>query len=105
MDVAGRANARLTGRGNTNRHHLFADYARQVFEPRTWRQPVRQVFLLHRDRRATPLTNLPRYLQGQALEPDVVILGAVPCVPEQVNTIPDALARVLDRFLETYAGL
>jgi hypothetical protein len=86
-------------------HHLSTDYARQVFEPRSWRQPARQVFLLHRDRRATPRTNLPRYFQGQAIEPDTVILGAVPCVPEQVNTIPDGLARVLDRFLETYAGL
>jgi hypothetical protein len=82
----------------------MTDYARQVFDPRTWQQPVRQVFLLHRDRRATPLINVPHHLQGQPSPPGVAILGAVPCVPDQVNRVPQGLAAVLDRFLEGYAG-
>jgi hypothetical protein len=82
----------------------MTDYARQVFDPRTWQQPVRQVFLLHRDRRAVPLINVPHHLQGQQTPAGVAILGAVPCVPEQVNRVPPALAAVIDRFLEAYAG-
>ncbi len=81
----------------------MADYSRQIFEPRTGRQPVRQVFLLHRDRRASPTSNIPFYLTGRPVPADVVILGAVPCIPERVNHTPEGLAQVIDRFLETYA--
>jgi len=84
----------------------MADYARQVFDPRTGRQPIRQVFLLHRDRLASPWENLPGYLAGERpVPPDSSILGAVPCVPEQMRTGPGALGRVLDRFLEVYASV
>jgi hypothetical protein len=83
-----------------------ADYARQVFEPRSWRQPVRQVFLLHRDRQRVnqPVTNVPHYLEGRQVEPDVALFGAVACLPEQVHHIPEALANVIDRFLETHSN-
>ena len=81
----------------------MADYARQVFDPRTGRQPVRQVFLLHRDRLAPPWENLPGYLDGgRPILPDASILGAIPCVPDRMRTAPGDLGRVLDRFLEIH---
>jgi hypothetical protein len=82
------------------------DYGRQVFDLRTWRQPVRQVFFLHRDRQRKdhPATNVPHYLEGRQVAPEVAVFGAVACIPEQAQKIPPALALVIDRFLETYAG-
>lgn len=83
-------------------YRTMTDYARQVFDPRTWSQPIRQVFLLHRDRKHEPICNVPGYVQGRPIEPEVTVLGAVPCVPEQVNCMPRELAEVIDRFLEMY---
>lgn len=84
----------------------MADYSRQVFDPRTGRQPVRQVFLLHRDRLARTWENLPGYLaDDRPIAPDAVILGAVGCVPDRMKDAAGPLARVIDRFLELHASL
>jgi hypothetical protein len=82
----------------------LTDYARQVFELETGRQPVRQVFLLHRDRRALPVVNLPGYLKGKHIDRSAMLIGGVKCVPERNGGTPTWLARVIDRFLEVYAG-
>jgi hypothetical protein len=62
------------------------------------------VFLLHRDRQRKdhPVTNVPQYLEGRQVSPDVAIFGAVGCVPEEAQKIPPSLANVIDRFLVTY---
>lgn len=80
----------------------MTDYSRQVFDLHSGRQPIRQVFLLHRDRNARPLSNLPGYLQGRSLDPANLILGAIPCVPEKINSTPPLLAEVVERFLKAY---
>jgi hypothetical protein len=77
----------------------LTDYARQVLEPSTGRQPIREVFLLHRDRASWPLANLPGYFKGRSVEADAHILGAVPCVPERAGSTPEGLALLLDGFL------
>jgi len=82
----------------------LTDYARQIFELATGRQPVRQVFLLHRDRRALPVSNVPGYLKGRHIDRSAMLIGAVRCVPERTGRTPLWLARVIDRFLEVYAG-
>jgi hypothetical protein len=80
----------------------LTDYARQVLELSTGRQPIREVFLLHRDRGSWPLANLPGYFKGRRVETDAHILGAVPCVPERAGSTPEALAEVLEGFLARY---
>jgi predicted component of viral defense system (DUF524 family) len=83
----------------------MTDYARQIFELETHRQPIRQVFLLHRDREARTLSNLPGYLRGRHIDRQAMVLGAIPCVPERVGNTPPLLALVIDRFLQLYAGV
>ncbi len=98
--------AKSTDAFNPRKFREMADYSRQVFEPRTGRQPVRQVFLLHRDRMAYPWENLPGYLANdRPVAPDAAILGAVACVPDRMKETPGLLARVIDRFLEVHAAL
>jgi hypothetical protein len=86
------------------RFREMSDYARQIVDPRTGYQPVKQVFLLHRDRSSRPLANIPGYLAGRSIAPDTQVLGAVPCIPEYVNTATQGLQRILDRFLKTYGA-
>jgi hypothetical protein len=93
--------AKSTDSFTVARFRDLTDYARLVFDPRTGRQPIRQVFLLHRSRGVAPVTNIPEYLQGREVAGDVNILGAVPCAPERVNQTPAGLAQVIERFLET----
>jgi hypothetical protein len=81
------------------------DYARQVFDLQTGRQPIRQVFFLHRDRRTPVLTNVPGYLKGRHIDRSVMVLGAVRCVPEGPQHSTPWLERVIDRFLEVYAAV
>jgi hypothetical protein len=83
----------------------MTDYARQVFELGTGRQPIRQVFALHRDREARTLSNLPGYLRGRRFDRQAMVLGAAPCVPDRVGHTPPLLALIIDRFLEVYAGI
>lgn len=80
----------------------MADYSRQVFNPKTGEQPVRQVVLLHRDRGSRPLANIPHYFEGHPVPPDSVILGAVPCTPNRAQPIPPGLMLAIDRFLEIF---
>jgi hypothetical protein len=87
------------------RFREMSDYSRQIVDFRTGYQPVRQVFLLHRDRQSHPLANVPGYLGGRQVPPDTLVLGAVPCIPEYVNSPSQGLHTVLDRFLRTYGGL
>jgi hypothetical protein len=83
----------------------MADYSRQIIELETHRQPVRQVFLLHRDRETGTLCNLPGYLRSRQIDGQAMILGAVPCVPDCVGQTPPQLGLVIDRFLQVYAGV
>ncbi len=84
------------------RFREMSDYSRQIVDPRTGYQPVKQVFLLHRDRSGRPVCNIPGYLKGRSIAPDTFVLGAVPCIPEYVNAATQGLHLVIDRFLRTY---
>ena len=77
FDVALFAGPKLQGQLEATSPELgrVTDYGRLVFDPRTGRQPVRQVFLLHRDRRSRPVTNIPHYLQGRPLDPGARVYG------------------------------
>lgn len=86
------------------RFREMSDYSRQIVDPRTGYQPVKQVFLLHRDRSGHPVSNIPGYLSGQSIAPDTVVLGAVPCIPEYVNAATLGLHLVIERFLRTYGA-
>jgi hypothetical protein len=83
----------------------MTDYARQIFELKTHHQPIRQVFLLHRDRESRTLCNLPAYLRGRPIDREAMVLGAAPCVPERVGHTPPHLALVIDRFLQVCASV
>ena len=89
-------------RASFGRDDLFepTDYRSRIFDPRDGTQPVRQVFLLHRDERVGPLENLPRYLAGTAGTIDSSVIGAVALLPWS----GDDLTRVLRRFLVLAAG-
>lgn len=81
----------------------ITDYARQIHDPREGRQPVRQVFLLHRGREKRLLLNVPeRFLDRR---PDLSLIGAFPCVPSADPRRSDFLFDVLDRFLTAFASL
>lgn len=86
------------------RFREMSDYSRQIVDPRTGYQPVKQVFLLHRDRSGHPVSNIPGYLKGRSIAPDTLVLGAVPCIPEYVNAATQGLHLVIDRFLRTYGA-
>jgi hypothetical protein len=75
-----------------------AKYLWLIHDPRSGEQPVRQLFLVHRDLDAPPATNLSHYLEGGRAPPDARVLGAVPAAPGSAG----ALALVLSRFLETF---
>ncbi len=96
--------AKSTEHFTAARFREMSDYSRQVVDPRTGYQPVKQVFLLHRDRSSHALANIPGYLGGRSIAPDTFVLGAVPCIPEYVNTATQDLQVVLDRFLKTYGA-
>ena len=88
---------------STRRFHrevLFqvSDYRGLVHDPRTGHQPIRQLFLLHADLGARPVSNLPGYLEGRLPPRDSSVLGAVPCLPGETRH----LERVIDRFLEVW---
>lgn len=91
-----------------SRFRSMADYSRQIFDVQSGEQPVKQVFLLHRDRTRTSrtnMTNVPHYLKGRKTPLETVILGAVPVVPGEDEPGTDILHRVLDLFLATYAEI
>lgn len=95
--------AKSTDYFSPSKFREMADYTRQVFDPTTGRQPIRQVFLLHRDRDRPVIENLPGYLKGFRTVPkDSTVLGAVPCIPRSPSTAPNELAGILRRFLTTH---
>jgi hypothetical protein len=76
------------------------DYRSRIFEPATGRQPVRQVFFLHRSEDVPALESLPGYLDGERGDTENFIIGAVTCVPAET----ELLEKVLRRFLEISGG-
>ena len=86
-------------RGAQERLHGTADYLWLVHDPHTGFQPVRQLFLVHRDPDAAPLCNVTGYLEGRVSIPlDTRVLGAVPAWPGGTDHLREAILR----FLETY---
>jgi hypothetical protein len=77
--------AKSTDRFTFEKFQSVTDYARLIFDPRSWRQPIRQVFLLHRDRqrRDHPVTNVPHYLEGRQVTPEVVYSALSPVYPSR----------------------
>lgn len=73
-----------------------SDYRSLIFDPETGHQPVRQLFLLHRDVRAGVTCSLPGYLEGRFGRASHSVIGAVPMTPGRL----DDARRVLVRFLE-----
>jgi hypothetical protein len=69
-----------------------------VHDPQSGYQPVRQLFLVHRDPDTPPLCNVTGYLEGRVSAPEARVLGAVPAWP---GSTP-ALRHVILRFLETF---
>lgn len=90
--------AKATTRFSVQKIREMSDYARQIFEIPSGRQPVRRVFILHRDAECDYLSNLPPRRLAQ-LPPSVAIFGAVACVPEKVNAVPPHIGRLLRSFI------
>lgn len=75
-----------------------ATYLALIHDPASGHQPVRQLFLVHRDADAAPVCNLTGYLEGRVSSPDARVLGAVPAQPG----FTQHLENVVLRFLETF---
>jgi hypothetical protein len=90
--------AKVTTRFSMQKIRDMSDYARQIFEVSSGRQPVRRVFILHRDADCDYLSNLPPRRPAR-LPPTVEVFGAVACVPEKVNTVPPHIGRLLRSFI------
>ena len=73
-------------------------YVWQIHDPQTGHQPLRQLFLVHRDLEEPPVCNVTGYLDGRVSPTDSRILGAVPAQPGKTRE----LENVIMRFLETY---
>lgn len=76
----------------------ISDYRSRIFEPATGNQPVKQVFLLHREAGREPVVNLPGYLDARVGGRDSSLLGAVQLLPDRDT----AVRRVLERFLAIF---
>jgi hypothetical protein len=74
------------------------DYRTRIFDPSTGHQPVRQVFLLHRDGAAPSIVNLPGYLDQRIGDPRSSILGAVAFLPDKTESV----RRVIERFVSVF---
>ena len=94
--------AKSTSNFYTKKFQGVSDYARQIFEIGSDRQPVRQVFLLHRDRKFRSITNIPDYLEGRAIPRESSIIGAVETAPVVEGETPELLDKVLSNFFEMY---
>lgn len=100
--------AKSTDSFSFSKFREMTDYSRQIFDPQTGYQPVKQVFLIHRDRSRTSLsnmTNIPHYLREPDIPFHAVVLGAIPAIPGDEDRSCDTLTRVLDLFLLLYADL
>lgn len=85
--------AKCTTRFTREQLFSYTDYRTRIFDARTGRQPVRQVFFLHRDERGGLLESLPGYLDGERGSIDSSIVGAVPFLPETTEHVALVLAR------------
>jgi hypothetical protein len=90
--------SKATSRFSMQKIREMSDYARQIFEINSGRQPVRRVFILHRDAESDYLSNLPPRRPTQ-LPPTIEVFGAAACVPEKVNTVPPHIGRLLRSFI------
>jgi hypothetical protein len=72
-----------------------ADYRTRICDLATGHQPIRQVFLLHRDALRAPVMNLPGYLDGRVGGATSSVLGAACLLPDRTT----ATRRVIERFL------
>ena len=90
--------AKATTRFSMQKIREMSDYARQIFELPSGRQPVRRVYILHRDADSDYISNLPPRRPAQ-LPPTVEVFGAAACVPEKVNTVPPHIGRLLRSFI------
>ncbi len=92
--------AKSTSRFSRERLFEVSDYRTLVYDPETGRQPIRHVFLVHRDSAAS-FCSLPGFLQGERDVPaDGFLLGAVPLLPE----ITDDIAFLLSQFLKPFTA-
>lgn len=71
------------------------DYRSRIFDPESGCQPVRQVFFLHRAERDGQWESLPGYLAGRRGGADSWVIGALPCLPWQLERLEGLLARFL----------
>ncbi|MBI3269302.1 MAG: DUF2357 domain-containing protein [Planctomycetes bacterium] len=76
------------------------DYRSRICDPATGHQPVRQVFLLHRNARLRPIVNVPGYLDQRAGDRTSWLIGAVPFLPDRTESV----RRVLERFLGVFGA-
>ncbi|NLF16703.1 MAG: hypothetical protein GX595_05525, partial [Lentisphaerae bacterium] len=90
--------AKATTRFSMQKIREMSDYARQIFELPSGRQPVRRVFILHRDADSDYVSNLPPRRPAH-LPPAIEVFGAAACVPEKVNTVPAHIGRLLRSFI------
>jgi hypothetical protein len=73
-------------------------YLWEIHDPRTGHQPVRQLFLVHRDLESPPACNISGYLEGRVEPREARVLGAVPARPGKT----EALWSVISRFMDTF---
>ena len=79
----------------------MSDYARQIFDRKNMNQPVKYVFLLHRDEHTT-ICNIPKFYELSTINPDVVVLGAIPFVPRAAENSVNKLKEVIDIFVASH---
>ncbi len=81
-----------------DRLQATAHYLLLIHDPLTGHQPIRQLFLIHRDLEAPPACNVTGYLEGRVSPAEAHVMGAVSAQPGEVEN----LRTVILRFLETF---
>jgi hypothetical protein len=92
--------AKSTSNFSDRNFQHISDYARQIIHLFSATQPVRAVFLLHRDSRKNEHSNLPFDLRSRVDRWQFQEVGALACIPEQVGAVPELLERLLRRLLD-----
>ncbi|MFT5126571.1 MAG: hypothetical protein ACI8W8_000166 [Rhodothermales bacterium] len=92
--------AKSTSNFSDRNFQHISDYARQIIHLFSATQPVRAVFLLHRDSRKSEHSNLPYDLRTRVDRWQFQEVGALACIPEQVGAVPELLERLLRRLLD-----
>ena len=73
----------------------------QIFDRKNMSQPVKCVFILHRDEHTT-LCNIPKYFELNTINSEVVVLGAIPFVPRAGENSTDKLMCIIDIFIASH---